>query len=225
VTRINLLPPEITQKRSDERRWTYVIAGILALFVLVAGLWFVMLIQVVSKQSEVAGVQQQADTLSGQVARFSIFQQKQDDMNSRQAVVSAALTNRVDWSEILYEMSLIMPADVYLVRFAGSNAEVAGAPLLTLEGNVANIVDIGTNSGYDSVAKLLVRLTDLPDINNVWLTSADKQAPVAAPGAAPGATTVVDSFIKFAVNAKVAPPKSSTPSGTPESVLPTTPQP
>lgn len=223
MTRINLLPPEITQKRKDERSWTYVIAGILALFIVVAVLWFAMLIQVVSKESEVAGVQQQADALSGQVARFSIFQQKQDDMLKRKNVVSAALANRVDWSEILYETSLIMPADVFLTRFAGSGGEVSGAPQLVLEGSAANIVDIGTNSGYDSVAKLLVRLTDLPDINNVWLDSAEKQAPVTPTGGTPG--TVVDAFIKFSVNAKVTPPKSAPPSGTVDPTLPTTPQP
>jgi len=221
VTRINLLPPEITQKRKDEHSWTYVIAGILALFVVVAVLWFAMLIQVVSKESEVAGVQQQADALTGQVARFSIFQQKQDDMNRRHTVVNAALANRVDWSEILYETSLIMPADIYLTRFAGAGGEVSGAPTLIFEGSAANIVDVGTNSGYDSVAKLLVRLTDLPDVNNVWLVSAEKQAPVAPVGGAPG----VDAFIKFVVNAKVTPPKSSTTSGTLSPALPTTPQP
>jgi Tfp pilus assembly protein PilN len=220
VTRINLLPPEITQKRKDERRWTYVIAGILALFVVVAVVWFAMLIQVTLKESEVAAVQQQADALTGQVARFSIFQQKQDDMNRRQTVVNAALANRVDWSEVLYETSLIIPADVYLTRFAGSGGEAVGTPSLILEGDAANVVDVGTNSGYDSVAKLLVRLTDLPDVNNVWLTTADKQAPSNAPGA-----TGVDAFIKFSVSANVTPPKSSTASGTPSPTLPTTPQP
>jgi Tfp pilus assembly protein PilN len=221
VTRINLLPPEITQKRKDERRWTYVIAGILALFVVVAVLWFAMLIQVVSKEAEVAGVQQQADALSGQVARFSIFQKKQDDMVHRRGIVSLALARRVDWSEVLYETSLIMPADVFLTRFAGSNGESSGSPLLILEGNVANIVDVGTNSGYDSLAKLLVRLTDLPDVGNVWLSSAEKQPPVTPPGGAPG----VDAFIKFTVNAVVTPPSSAASSGTPNPVLPTTPQP
>ena len=221
MTRINLLPPEITQKRKDERLWKYLIAGVLALFVLVAGIWFVMLIQVVSKESEVASVQQQADALSGQVAQFSIFQQKRDDMTRRRGVVVAALANRVDWSEILYETSLIMPADIYLTRFIGNGGEIAGAPQLLLEGSAANIVDIGTNSGYDSVAKLLVRLTDLPDVNNVWLVSANKQAPLPVLGGVLG----VDAFIRFSLSAKVTPSKSSTSSGTLDPALPTTPQP
>ena len=221
MTRINLLPPEITQKRKDERLWKYLIAGVLALFVLVAGIWFVMLIQVVSKESEVASVQQQADALSGQVAQFSIFQQKRDDMTRRRGVVVAALANRVDWSEILYETSLIMPADIYLTRFIGNGGEIAGAPQLLLEGSAANIVDIGTNSGYDSVAKLLVRLTDLPDVNNVWLVSANKQAPLPVLGGVLG----VDAFIRFSLSAKVTPSKSSASSGALDPALPTTPQP
>ena len=222
MTRINLLPPEITQKRKDERSWTYVIAAILALFVLVAGIWFVMLIQVVSKESEVAGVQQQADALSGQVTRFSIFQQKQDDKNRRQQVVDSVLRSRTDWGEVLYELSLIMPPDIYLTKFSGAAGDLSDVfPTMALEGDAANIVDIGTNSGYDSVAKLLVRLTDLPDVSNVWLASAEKQSPVAPPGSELGP----DAFIKFIINAQVTPPKSSTSSGTPNPVLPTTPQP
>lgn len=222
MTRINLLPPEITQKRKDERSWTYVIAAILALFVLVAGIWFVMLIQVISKESEVAGVQQQADALSGQVTRFSIFQQKQDDKNRRQQVVDSVLRSRTDWGEVLYELSLIMPPDIYLTKFAGAAGDLSDVfPTMALEGDAANIVDIGTNSGYDSVAKLLVRLTDLPDVSNVWLASAEKQSPAPAPGSELGP----DAFIKFIINAQVTPPKSSTSSGTPNPVLPTTPQP
>jgi Tfp pilus assembly protein PilN len=221
MTRINLLPPEITQKRKDERSWTYVIAGILALFVIVAVLWFAMLIQVVSKESEVAGVQQQADALTGQVARFSIFQQKQDDMNRRSSVVSQALARRVDWSEVLYETSLIMPADVFLTRFAGSGAEVAGAPVFIMEGSSANIVDVGSNSGYDSIAKLLVRLTDLPDVNSVWLVSAEKQAPAIPVGGTPS----VDAFITFTIDGRVTPPMSSATSRTLSPPLPSTPQP
>jgi hypothetical protein len=221
VTRINLLPPEIIQKRKDERLWTYVIAGILALFLVVAGVWFVMLIQVVSKESEVAGVQQQADNLTGQVARFSIFQQKEDDMVRRRTVVAAALGSRVDWSEVLYEMSLIMPGDVVLTRFAGSGADIGSDPALILEGSVANIVDIGTNSGYDSLAKVLVRLTDLPDIGNVWLTSAEKQPPAIIPNAVPTS----DTALKFGITAKVTPPKSGAATSTPSPLLPTTPQP
>ncbi len=217
MTRINLLPPEITQKRKDEGRWTWVIGAIVAVFVVVAVVYLAMLIQVITKEAEVAAVQQQADSLSGQVQRFSIFQTKQEDMLRRQSVVKAALVGRIDWGEVLYETSLIMPADMFLTRFAGEGADTSATPSATFEGQSANIIDIGTNSGYDSVAKLLVRLTDLPDVNNVWLTSADKQQPTAT--TTPGQTAVPtgDSFIKWAITAKVTPlrPASSTVSPSP----------
>ena len=225
MTRINLLPPEITQKRKDEGRWTWVIAAIVAVFVVIAVVYLGVLIQVITKQADVAALQQQADAQSGQVQRFSIFQTKQEDMLRRQNVVKAALIGRVDWGEVLYETSLVMPADMFLTRFLGEGADTSATPSATFEGQSANIIDVGSNSGYDSVAKLLVRLTDLPDVNNVWLTNADKQAPVSPTGpSSPSTALSADSFIKWQITAKVSPPRSDSSTST-VGVSPITPQP
>ena len=225
MTRINLLPPEITQKRKDEGHWTWVIAAIIGVFVVVAIVYLGVMIQGITKQADVAAVQQQADAQAGQVQRFSIFQTKQEDMLRRQNVVKAALIGRVDWGEVLYETSLVMPADMYLTRFLGEGADTSATPSATYEGQSANIIDVGTNSGYDSVAKLLVRLTDLPDVNNVWLTTADKQAPTTPTGpTSPTAVPSANAFIKWTITAKVSPPSSGAPTST-IGVTPITPQP
>ena len=225
MTRINLLPPEITQKRRDEGRWTWVIAAIIGVFVVVAIVYLAVMIQVITKKADVAAVQQQADAQAGQVQRFSIFQTKQEDMLMRQNVVKAALIGRVDWGEVLYETSLVMPADMFLTRFLGEGADTSATPSATFEGQSANIIDVGSNSGYDSVAKLLVRLTDLPDVNNVWLTNADKQTPTTPTGpTTPTAVPSANAFIKWTITAKVSPPKSDAPSST-IGATPITPQP
>jgi hypothetical protein len=63
VIRINLLPPEIVQKRKDEKRWQWVAIGGVAAVIAVGLVFSALQLQVAGKQSEVASVRQQAEAL------------------------------------------------------------------------------------------------------------------------------------------------------------------
>ena len=94
------------------------------------------------------------------------------ERDARVGALSAALTHRIAWDRVLRQISLVLPEDVWLKTFlatspvpAGSSAPAAGAPgtaptLLTIEGYTYS---------HEAVARLLTRLSVIPDLKNVWL--------------------------------------------------------
>jgi Tfp pilus assembly protein PilN len=195
VIRINLIPPEILQSRKDEARWKWVWLGAGVVALLVAMWWGVLYIQVASSTSDVASIQQQAASEQAQASRFEIFKQQESDLSVRKAAVAAAIKDRINWAKMLYELGLVLPNDVYLTTFTGTDngGSGTGDSVVTMAGEAVDEPDDSPNNGYKSVARMLVRLSDLQQLDSVWLTSmslgegSDTEAPM----------------ISWAVNARV----------------------
>jgi Tfp pilus assembly protein PilN len=121
MIRINLLPPEIMVARRDEHRWKWVwlAGGLMA--VVVAIVWGIVFLQVASSRADVASIQQQAAMLRAQTTRFDVFQRKEDTLRVRKDAVAAATAGRIDWARMLFELGLVLPDDIYLTVFTGSD--------------------------------------------------------------------------------------------------------
>lgn len=173
MIRINLIPPEILATRRDERRWQWVWVGGGVLAAIVVMFYLVMVLQVAGATSDVASVQQQAQQLQAQTARFDVFEQKESDLKVRQDAVKAAMAGRVDWQEMLFELGLVLPRDVYLTTFSGVDAGTNGSgSTVSLAGVAVPDSEDTPGPGYKSIAKVLVRLTEMPQLDSVWLSSA-----------------------------------------------------
>ena len=187
MIRINLIPPEILQSRKDEQRWKWVwlAGGIAALAV--ALFWATTYLQLSSATSDVASIQQDVATMQAQTSRFAVFEQKEAELKVRQDAVDTASKGRIDWSQLLYELGLVLPRDVYLTTFTGvdnAGGGTAADSVITLAGKAVYDPDEVPANGYKSIAKMLVRLTELSELDSVWLTSStlgtgsDTEAPM-----------------------------------------------
>jgi Tfp pilus assembly protein PilN len=215
VIRINLLPPEVIQKRKDESRWKWVVLAAVVLLAALAGFYMVMLIQVASKQGEVAAVAQQAQTLQAQTERFRIFQQKESDLTARKSIVETAEMGRVDWARMFNELSLVLPSDVYLTSLTAAEPDAGGAVQM-----VGKAVDESDNSfglGFKPVAKMMVRLTELAQLDNVWLTNASRVTASSGVTTATGALdlSVQPNLVDWTVTALVTKEGTPTAAGAP----------
>lgn len=182
MIRINLLPPEITQKRKDERRWRWVALGAILTFALVFAVFALAQLLVGAKQAEVASIEQEAEGLQQEADRFQVFQVKETDLETRRGIAEMAIAGRLDWSGLCSEVALVLPTDIYLMRLSGvePTRDLAGVVTpgsLALDGRAIDYPFDVPDLGYKSVAKLLVRLSELPDVQAVWLTSSVKPAP------------------------------------------------
>jgi Tfp pilus assembly protein PilN len=191
MIRINLLPPEITEKRKAERRWNYVVLAAVALYVLLGVFWFAIFLQVTTKAADVAGKQQEARSLQAQASGFKIFEDRQQDLQTRQSTADKALEGRIAFSRLFSELALVLPSDAWLTRAH------ADEKAFTVAGDAVDSQGDQSSSGFKPIAKLLVHLADVQQLENVWLSSSSKQSYLQHP------------VLQFEIGADVASPTVS----------------
>ena len=200
MVRINLLPPEVLEKRRFEKWYGVVFlvfAVLLGIILLVYGYFWLGGAQ---KNGDLQLLQEQSSKLQEQADAFGIFEQKEADLAKRQAVATTALANRVSMGRVGEEVSLVLPDEVWLQQL--SISEVDG---LTVTGYTPYSSSHSMDVSYKSVAKTMVRLNELDDVSDVWLTNA---ANAEFTGFVPvvGTTFLPAPIVGFSVKGKVSPP-------------------
>lgn len=172
MVRINLLPPEIVEKRKAEKVFGYVALGGIAVAAVLFLVWGVAWFMVDGKTKELQSKKDQAIGLQKQAEAFKIFETKEQDLETRQSIVDQALSQRVDWARLFTELSLVLPTDMWANSIA---ADEVSPPNLEVEGSALDPED-APDTGHKVIAKALVRLADLEQLTNVWLKNSEKNA-------------------------------------------------
>lgn len=197
MMRINLLPPEILERRRAEKRIGWVILGAIGVAVVLAGVWTFGYFRVQAKQDELAVLQQQVQSANAQATQLAIFEQRAAELETRRALVVMALGDRRDWSRLFDELSLVLPADMWVQTISADEAGGIG-----LNGYALDAPSDSPDAGHKAIAKVLVRLADLDSLYDVWLTSSAK------------ATYNEKPVIQFTITSKVVVPTPSAPTAT-----------
>ncbi len=177
---VNLLPRqhvELKRERPNTIVLLAAIGGAAVVLVLVAG-------TLVANRS--VNRQQQALTsaravlavtpsheLSAQTQAFR--QQVLTQREQRSLALASALGKRVAWDRILRRFALVLPSDVWLTSLTGTVPldPVAAATPTTTSGSLpaaaTELTIAGSTYSQDSVARLLERLSVVPDLQNVQL--------------------------------------------------------
>jgi Tfp pilus assembly protein PilN len=202
MVRINLLPAEVLERRRWEKWYPYalfVFAVLLLVILIVYGFfWF----SGAQKNTDLQLLKEQTQKLQATADAFAIFEQKEQELAQRQAVGVTALANRINMGRLGEEVSLVLPDEVWLETMGID--QTAG---LTLAGFTPWSPSHSMDVSYKSVAKTLVRVNELKDVSEVWLTNASDgtfSAFTSVAGAVPLAAPVV----KFSIVGKVTPPAS-----------------
>lgn len=160
MTRINLLPPEIIERQKASRKVTYFSGGLIAL-VLLLTLVYLMLVWRVS-QENVLLQQLKGDNqrLKDIVAGYKTYQDKQNELQRREKILTQAIENRLLWSHILNEISMVIPSDVWLNSFTG---------------DVTSGISVrGYTFDHPTVAKWMIRQGEIKKLTEVELRLSQK---------------------------------------------------
>jgi len=167
--RINLLPPEILERRKAERRVGWVVLAAVLVAVVLAGVWAFGFFRLEDKNNELASVKQKTQAISAQADQLRIFEERASELEIRRQKAALALAGRRNWAKLFDEVSLVMPSDIWIQAMSGEETDGL---------NVAGYaVDAPTDSpdlGHKTMAKTLVRLADLAQLSDVWLASSMK---------------------------------------------------
>ncbi len=169
MMRINLLPPEILEKRRAEKRIIYVALLALLVFIVLAVVWVFAFVRVDAKQQDLDARLQEIQATQSKADMLAIFEDKEQDLQARQVIADAALADRMNWAKLFDEVSLVMPTDLWVTNFSWD--EATG---LTIDGYAVDSATDSPDLGHKSIAKMLVRLADLDDLYDVWLENAVK---------------------------------------------------
>jgi Tfp pilus assembly protein PilN len=174
---INLLPKD-DARRNQKTQWIVIIPVVLA--VLLTGAFSAMFLsvsgKVKDKNSELASLQLQLSAIpTPDASKVQTQNALAADKQARVTALNAALSRRVAWDRVFRELSLVLPDDVWLATVSAKapvSSSVAAAPAAPAAG--ASVAATGlTMDGYTysqpAVARLLARLTVIPDLVNVQL--------------------------------------------------------
>lgn len=177
MKRINLLPPEMAQRRLVKRRaLSLVVAGALVVALLgTVTFWrFVELGNQTERRDE---AQAQVETLEDERDSLREFAELEALVSRKERTLALVMANDVEWSRILTELSMIIPEEAWLTSFGGA----AAVPEVQ-EGQAPVGPSIGTVNfsavtfEFPDVAKWIIRLQGMKSLQNVWVPSASKDA-------------------------------------------------
>jgi Tfp pilus assembly protein PilN len=167
VRAVNLLP---SKKEIRERRRQAPVAalggvvGVVAVTAVLA-LWFLGASSAVSEgQSELDALRAELAAVPAPAPRDTSGDTLQQEKAARVTALSAALGKRVAWDRVLRELSLVTPNDVWLTTLQATSPTASGA---STGGGAFSIS--GRTYSHDSVARLLARLSLVPDLDQVKL--------------------------------------------------------
>jgi Tfp pilus assembly protein PilN len=203
---VNLLPRDQSRRaRKSRAEQAPLIAGLGLLVLVTVALCAAFLMassKASAKEQELKNLQTQLEILPPKPKgptpiEAGLAGQKQ----SRVAALTSALSRRVFWDRVLRELSLVLPDDIWLTSLSArspSSPASAAPPAAKAPGAAPTGLTVnGYTYSHESVARLLARLSVLPDLENVQLQRSTL--------ARVGTQTVV----QFAILADVRPPVTS----------------
>lgn len=206
MVRINLLPAEIIERRRWERWYPRVWGAAIAAAIAIAVVFLAMQYLVSQRNNQLQLTEENVQRLNTEAGKLAIFEQQKQVLQQRQAVVSTALSGRIDMGGILEEVSLVLPDNVWLSGLV-LNEEDGGSFL----GNTPDIEEPEVSEGYKSIAATLVRLNSLDSLRDVWLTVAESDIYQDFQGDDQGGSAKV---VTFEITSKIVKPSTVATSST-----------
>ena len=187
--RINLLPPEILERHRARRRTLVVIAAGLVLLAFIGVFYIVERMRLGEVQDEVQAQEDQNALLQGEIAELQDIEALRQEAEATRVLLNQLLSDRVLWSGVLRDVSLVIPGRVWLNGMTGqlgtageatTTAPATTTTTVTDEAGAPGGAVIGqisfTGFGFEhrDVALWLSRLEDVRGFLNPWLSSSTK---------------------------------------------------
>ncbi|MGB8649506.1 MAG: PilN domain-containing protein [Mycobacteriales bacterium] len=179
LPRVNLLPPEIAEQRAFRRIQFALGAAVLASVAVVGLLYMSASHSVSSANSDLAAATQQNTSLQSQVAQFHDVTSIYAQAAAAQAQLTTAMGDEVRYSQLLNDLSLSVPSNVWLTSVAftqgGSSVPAAAAAAAAAAPGAPTQIGTFTVSGvafsHDDVAVWLESIAGLKTYANPYFSS------------------------------------------------------
>ena len=183
---INLLPRDEKRRAGPALPTPVAVTALVSLTVvtvLLCGLFLSAHGSVSARQLELT--QKDAELAAIPIPAQSQLQQQDAlvaDKQARVAALNTALSRRIAWDRILREFALVLPDDVWLLSMSATaptlatvapNTTSASSTAPALGGQLGFNIE-GHTYSHDAVARLLSRLSVIPDLERVQLVTSEE---------------------------------------------------
>lgn len=174
---IDLTPSEMRQGARAPMRTgpiPYILLG--ALVVVLAGVALLVTTgnQVSERETEVAQLKRENAAAKRQARRLAPYVQFQSLHEQRLNTIASLADSRFDWERVVRELSLVLPADVWLTELSASasgQGESGGGLSASIAGPAMELE--GCTVGQESVARLVTALKDIDGVTRVAVASSE----------------------------------------------------
>lgn len=190
--RINLLPPEIYERQRVRRRTAAVIVVGLIVLAALGAFYFLQILRLNEVEDDITAQEAENAQLQAQIAELQEIDALQREIEATRTVLNALLADRVLWSGVLRDVSLVLPGQAWLSGLSGQVGApgTAGTTATTPTGTttttttpgqaaqpgalVGQISFDGFAFTHRDVALWLSRLEDVRGFLNPWLSNSTK---------------------------------------------------
>jgi Tfp pilus assembly protein PilN len=137
---VNLLPPEIAEKRRARLIQVGMGAAFAASLVVVGGVYMLAHQSVANAQSDLEAAQAKNASLSAQVAKFTGDKTMRADLTAQQGMLTSAMGGEIQWSHFMNDLSLRIPDNLWVTHITFTESGVPGA---TAPASASSVPDAG----------------------------------------------------------------------------------
>jgi Tfp pilus assembly protein PilN len=192
VPKVNLLPPEIAERKAQRRSYVIMGGSVVAAIVVVVFAYVGQAARVSDAKQALADAQEQDAKLKRERIAVQHIQDVYNNVDAHEALLAQAQSTRVRWSRFLHDLQTTIPDRVWLDTFTatvtpGSPSGTPGTGVLAP--GVGTVVMNGSAYEHDDVAAWLDSLTKVKGYRDPYFNSSTVVEPSTT---APGARTTVD---------------------------------
>ena len=181
MRQINLLPPEIAERRRARQITVALGAAGLGLVALLIVVFLVQAARLSGERGNLEEAQDRNAALQRQIAGLQSFATLQQTLRTKEQLLDRLTANEVRWSVLLNDISLVIPSDVWLSNLSGSvQAPAPGAPVAAAA-PIGTIQVSGNTFTHLDVARWLSRIAGVREFAFPYLSLSAKSEAGLAP--------------------------------------------
>lgn len=157
MIKINLLPPEILVERKRRAAQARLIKGfgiIVVLLVVGLGGLFMATLQVKGRAADLAA---QRAVVEAEMVQYAPYVEMQASINARNGLVKTAMGNPLAWGEVLNDLGVVIPSNVWLTNLS----------LVYDQAESGQLVVRGLTYDHPSTARWVTALLDISSLTDI----------------------------------------------------------
>jgi Tfp pilus assembly protein PilN len=176
--RVNLLPPELYERQRIRRRTFLVVAFGVVVLAAIGAFYALQVIRLGQVEDDIQAQEAENAALRQEIADLQDIAGLQQEILETRDLLASLLADRVLWSGVMRDISLVIPPETWLTTLSGTTGAAPGteeaATVAPVAGLVGQISFTGNAFDHRDVALWLSRLEDVRGFLNPWLGSSTK---------------------------------------------------